>query len=118
MMCVPLRAKKAGIIGVAQIINKCSVSMFAPEYGGSAQGNISAGSCDFTAEDLQFLQVFAAQAAAAVVGSQAWESTMAGSHSPQSEGQDVGSAIGSCGSPCHKPIVCKASQETTVRRSK
>lgn len=55
VLCVPIRTRKDGIIGVAQLINK-----------------ISQGEDDvvgFTADDLQFLQVFASQAAAAIANS-------------------------------------------------
>jgi hypothetical protein len=50
IMCVPLKVKKGGVIGVAQLINKVS-----PD-----------GPCAFSSDDRNFLQVFAAQAATAI----------------------------------------------------
>jgi len=50
MMCVPLKVKRGGVIGVVQLINKTS----------------TAETETFSADDLQFLQVFASQAATAV----------------------------------------------------
>jgi len=50
IMCVPLKVKKGGVIGVAQLINKVS-----PD-----------GPCAFSSDDRNFLEVFAAQAATAI----------------------------------------------------
>ena len=56
VLCVPLNTRKDGVIGVVQLVNKTN----------SAQHNVTEG---FTADDLQFLLVFACQAAAAIVNS-------------------------------------------------
>jgi len=94
MMCVPLTVRKGGVIGVVQLINKTSAGVLCGCSGG---GGGSGGSGDqspvssspvgaavaashgdedaaslgqsFTAEDLHFLQVFASQAANAIVQS-------------------------------------------------
>jgi hypothetical protein len=56
VLCVPLNTRKDGVIGVVQLVNKTN----------SAQHDVTEG---FTADDLQFLQVFACQAAAAIANS-------------------------------------------------
>jgi cAMP-specific phosphodiesterase 4/calcium/calmodulin-dependent 3',5'-cyclic nucleotide phosphodiesterase len=58
MMCVPLKMKKGMIIGVVQLINKTCSGVFSRSADSSRPG--------FTQQDLQFLQVFASQAATAV----------------------------------------------------
>lgn len=55
VLCVPLKTRKDGVIGVAQLVNKHLT-----------QQDVTEG---FTADDLQFLQVFACQAAAAIANS-------------------------------------------------
>ena len=55
VLCVPLKTRKDGVIGVAQLVNKHLT-----------QHDVTEG---FTADDLQFLQVFACQAAAAIANS-------------------------------------------------
>lgn len=64
IMCVPLKVKRGRVIGVVQLINKCSPSAFSSEGGGVA--NCDASNNDFTADDLHFVQVFASQAATAI----------------------------------------------------
>lgn len=75
ILCVPLKLKRGAVIGVVQLINKTRRGVFTrsqafgaiPEEtpvtpGGSARSH-------FTAQDLQFVQVFASQAATAVANS-------------------------------------------------
>eukprot|EP00418_Pyrodinium_bahamense_P048507 CAMPEP_0179183360 /NCGR_PEP_ID=MMETSP0796-20121207/90863_1 /TAXON_ID=73915 /ORGANISM="Pyrodinium bahamense, Strain pbaha01" /LENGTH=53 /DNA_ID=CAMNT_0020887215 /DNA_START=8 /DNA_END=165 /DNA_ORIENTATION=+ len=52
-MCAPLKAGRSGVLGVVQLINKIGSGGDSPPGG-------------FTADDRQFLQVFASQAAAAI----------------------------------------------------
>mmetsp|Transcript_32791 Transcript_32791/g.71670 ORF Transcript_32791/g.71670 Transcript_32791/m.71670 type:complete len:705 (+) Transcript_32791:96-2210(+) len=54
IMCVPLKARRGGVIGVVQLINKTGAGVFA----GAAAG--------WTADELHFLQVFASQATMAI----------------------------------------------------
>eukprot|EP00928_Gymnodinium_smaydae_P053458 TRINITY_DN3743_c0_g2_i2.p1 TRINITY_DN3743_c0_g2~~TRINITY_DN3743_c0_g2_i2.p1 ORF type:complete len:836 (-),score=124.46 TRINITY_DN3743_c0_g2_i2:131-2542(-) len=75
MMCVPLKIKKGVVIGVVQVINKLRAGHVAdsavainarlPSFGAEAIDEMS-----FSADDLHFLQVFAAQAATAVTSSE------------------------------------------------
>jgi len=81
ILCVPLKVKKGGVIGVVQLINKARESVMAgQQFGQFSQAEAAsvlariaeenAGhDLSFTADDLQFLQVFASQAATAVVNS-------------------------------------------------
>merc|ERR1719210_2314022 len=100
IMCVPLKSKKDGIIGVVQLINKtdagvlidgrrrasidfsgqrkasrCSSDFTADMILSDMQSSdatiagSSSGESDFTGDDLQFLQVFASQAAIAIASS-------------------------------------------------
>jgi len=73
IMCVPLKVRKC-VIGVAQLINKTGGGLLSPEQQRSrtAPDGFSTGTEEptaFTADDLQFLQVFASQAATAIAGS-------------------------------------------------
>jgi hypothetical protein len=63
MMCAPLKVKKGPVIGVVQLINKVSDTKFP-----IASDSVRATADDqcFTADDLQFLEVFASHAATAV----------------------------------------------------
>eukprot|EP00428_Durinskia_dybowskii_P012238 CAMPEP_0170223444 /NCGR_PEP_ID=MMETSP0116_2-20130129/11422_1 /TAXON_ID=400756 /ORGANISM="Durinskia baltica, Strain CSIRO CS-38" /LENGTH=662 /DNA_ID=CAMNT_0010474147 /DNA_START=14 /DNA_END=1998 /DNA_ORIENTATION=+ len=68
VMCVPLKAKKA-VFGVAQLINKTSEGFMVSGQGDGSpnfKGGDAPGS--FTNDDLQFLLVFASQAAQAIMG--------------------------------------------------
>jgi len=67
ILCVPLKSKKVGIIGVVQLINKTSDGVL------SKDGSIGTGSAGFKPDDLHFLQVFASQAAMAIAGSQSFD---------------------------------------------
>lgn len=64
IVCAPLKTKKGKVVGVVQIINKLRTN---------SQGDheIAAdGVANFTPDDVSFLRVFAAQAAAAIVNSE------------------------------------------------
>jgi len=65
MMCVPLKQKKGNVIGVVQLINKSGSGVFNRSQARSADSSRPS----FTQQDLQFLQVFASQAATAVANS-------------------------------------------------
>lgn len=86
IMCVPLKVKKGGVIGVVQLINKVRESVVASgcradhhvrqmeETAANVEQTASTTAVpprelSFTADDLAFLQVFASQAATAVVNS-------------------------------------------------
>eukprot|EP00930_Biecheleria_cincta_P040772 TRINITY_DN27929_c0_g1_i1.p1 TRINITY_DN27929_c0_g1~~TRINITY_DN27929_c0_g1_i1.p1 ORF type:complete len:779 (-),score=143.68 TRINITY_DN27929_c0_g1_i1:39-2288(-) len=74
MICVPLKAKKCDVIGVAQIINKVRISCIDPVTSRSSNfcpPDAGEEELSFSADDLKFLQVFATQAAAAVAASSA-----------------------------------------------
>mmetsp|Transcript_97235 Transcript_97235/g.243767 ORF Transcript_97235/g.243767 Transcript_97235/m.243767 type:complete len:486 (+) Transcript_97235:79-1536(+) len=66
MMCVPLKVKKGGVIGVVQLINKSGPSTFSSPVQTDSFGMADE---EFSADDLQFLQVFACQAATAIANS-------------------------------------------------
>eukprot|EP00931_Biecheleriopsis_adriatica_P023524 TRINITY_DN14841_c0_g1_i1.p1 TRINITY_DN14841_c0_g1~~TRINITY_DN14841_c0_g1_i1.p1 ORF type:complete len:747 (+),score=193.08 TRINITY_DN14841_c0_g1_i1:50-2290(+) len=76
MMCVPLKLKKDGVMGVVQLINKTSAGT-AGKGKGSCIGNFglpvvpehSDDVLAFSQDDLHFLQVFASQAATAIASS-------------------------------------------------
>merc|ERR1719199_2376628 len=68
-MCVPLKMKKGEIIGVVQVINKTGVGVFSRGQGFAAVCERETEAFPFTAQDLQFVQVFASQAATAVQNS-------------------------------------------------
>lgn len=72
MMCVPLKAKKGGVLGVVQLINKENSSMFTS--AGTADSRDD-GATSFDSDDLQFLQVFASQAATTIAHSVMTEET-------------------------------------------
>eukprot|EP00930_Biecheleria_cincta_P040774 TRINITY_DN27929_c0_g2_i1.p1 TRINITY_DN27929_c0_g2~~TRINITY_DN27929_c0_g2_i1.p1 ORF type:complete len:774 (-),score=127.47 TRINITY_DN27929_c0_g2_i1:79-2400(-) len=94
MMCVPLRAKKGGVIGIAQLINKVRI-------GARVDPSSSRSSCfclhgegreeelSFSADDLNFFEVFAAQASAAVATS----STLSEETMPDSAGRSEGAGV-------------------------
>jgi hypothetical protein len=65
MICVPLKLKKGNVIGVVQLINKSGAGVFSHSHARSATSSRPS----FTQQDLQFLQVFASQAATAVANS-------------------------------------------------
>jgi len=74
ILCVPLKLKKGTVIGVVQLINKSGAGVFSRSQAFAAIAEESSGSSEgcrpaFTAHDLQFLQVFATQAATAVSNS-------------------------------------------------
>jgi len=79
MICAPLKVRKGGVFGVVQIINKTSAGLLGADKGNT---NSFGGVLDFTSEDLHFLQVFAAQAAAAAISNSSGYAT--GSESLQS----------------------------------
>mmetsp|Transcript_96564 Transcript_96564/g.278756 ORF Transcript_96564/g.278756 Transcript_96564/m.278756 type:complete len:440 (+) Transcript_96564:67-1386(+) len=64
IMCVPLKVKRGRVIGVVQLINKCARSAFLSDVRNTPPD-------DFTTDDLQFVQVFASQAAIAIGNVQA-----------------------------------------------
>jgi hypothetical protein len=73
MMCVPLKCKKGGVLGVVQLINKTDAGVFSRSQAlsplaedGSSHAQVG---LKFTTHDLQFLQVFASQATTAVSNS-------------------------------------------------
>jgi len=64
ILCVPIRALKGGIIGVAQLINKTAGGVLTdPEALGSEK------LLEFTVEDQEFFEILAAQAGAAIAAS-------------------------------------------------
>ncbi|CAE7024751.1 PDE10A [Symbiodinium natans] len=65
ILCVPIRAFKAGIIGVAQLINKTAGGVL------SLQGEAArpAQRLTFTQDDQLFFEVFASQAGSAIISS-------------------------------------------------
>jgi len=79
MMCVPLSARKGKVVGVVQLINKTSAGVLGGEAvchedsglppNEQQQQQQQAVDMSFSAKDLHFLQVFATQAASAVVNS-------------------------------------------------
>lgn len=81
ILCVPLKRRGAGVLGVAQLINKTGAGVLSADswQEDGAAGTSAESSVDerqpvgFTPEDLQFLQVFASQAATAVADSAALE---------------------------------------------
>ncbi|CAK0864496.1 unnamed protein product [Prorocentrum cordatum] len=72
VLCVPLKGRQGDVVGVVQLINKTSGGVLASHDapaalpGSACDGHPAAGLRPFTAEDSQFLQLFASQAAAAV----------------------------------------------------
>jgi hypothetical protein len=67
ILCVPVRGgMQAGIIGVAQLVNKVDSGVLAVRDGSNHTGTEK---LDFTIADMQFLQVLAAQGGSAVVNS-------------------------------------------------
>jgi len=71
MMCAPLKVRGGSLIGVVQLINKVSQGALAPT-GSRCRFSMADSEDDelcFSADDLNFLQVFAAQAATAVATS-------------------------------------------------
>jgi cAMP-specific phosphodiesterase 4/calcium/calmodulin-dependent 3',5'-cyclic nucleotide phosphodiesterase len=72
IMCVPLKAWKGQIIGVAQLINKTNTGAVVSSDDDDKKGDADA--LDFTFDDQQFLEVLAAQAGAAIVNSGIFES--------------------------------------------
>ncbi|CAE7580927.1 PDE2A [Symbiodinium sp. CCMP2592] len=65
ILCVPIRAFKAGIIGVAQLINKTAGGVLSRE-GEAAR---AAQRLAFTQDDQLFFEVFASQAGSAIISS-------------------------------------------------
>jgi hypothetical protein len=78
MMCVPLRSKKGDVMGVVQLINKTGV-------------NTDGLPLTFSQDDLQFLQVFACQAATALQNTRSFEDDVPFS-APSSEEHENGQA--------------------------
>jgi cAMP-specific phosphodiesterase 4/calcium/calmodulin-dependent 3',5'-cyclic nucleotide phosphodiesterase len=66
ILCVPIRAWKGGIIGVAQLINK---TIDGALVSFSSQGSCSEDDLSFGLDDQHFLEVLATQAGAAVINS-------------------------------------------------
>jgi len=80
MMCVPLSVRNQGVLGVVQLINKTTSGVLqsddSPKHAAaptSAEEGNDRHYQSFTTEDLHFLQVFASQAANAIVHSGALE---------------------------------------------
>lgn len=71
ILCVPLTLKKGAVIGVVQLINKTGAGVFtrSQAFPVIAEDSTCLDRPTFTAQDKQFLQVFASQAASAVAGS-------------------------------------------------
>jgi len=73
VLCAPLKVRKGDVVGVVQLINKTSGGVMAPDGSpGALPGEVSedpAAGHPFTADDSHFLEVFASQAATAVVNS-------------------------------------------------
>jgi cAMP-specific phosphodiesterase 4 len=76
MVCVPLKLKKGAVIGVVQLINKSGTGAFCRSQALAVVSEEGPSFCledssrpSFTPQDLQFMQVFATQAAIAVAGS-------------------------------------------------
>jgi cAMP-specific phosphodiesterase 4/calcium/calmodulin-dependent 3',5'-cyclic nucleotide phosphodiesterase len=67
ILCVPIKAWKGAIIGVAQLINKTESGVVSSENQDSQRDA-------FTSDDQQFFEVLAAQAGAAIVNSGMFES--------------------------------------------
>eukprot|EP00931_Biecheleriopsis_adriatica_P023525 TRINITY_DN14841_c0_g1_i2.p1 TRINITY_DN14841_c0_g1~~TRINITY_DN14841_c0_g1_i2.p1 ORF type:complete len:747 (+),score=176.93 TRINITY_DN14841_c0_g1_i2:35-2275(+) len=99
MMCVPLRVKKDGVMGVVQLINKTSAGI-AGKGKGKSTGKFalpvvpenSADMLPFSQDDLHFLQVFASQAATAIASNGITEEP------PSSELEGVAASSSSTGS--------------------
>eukprot|EP00929_Paragymnodinium_shiwhaense_P040967 TRINITY_DN2130_c0_g2_i1.p1 TRINITY_DN2130_c0_g2~~TRINITY_DN2130_c0_g2_i1.p1 ORF type:complete len:820 (+),score=119.48 TRINITY_DN2130_c0_g2_i1:72-2531(+) len=67
MICVPLKVRKLGVIGVVQLINKISRGVLSEAKPASTEMLAEEPFLEtFTEEDLQFLQVFASQVSTAV----------------------------------------------------
>jgi len=73
ILCVPIRAWKGKIIGVAQLINKTSSGVVVASQEAKCDGE---DELTFTDDDQQFLEVLAAQAGAAIVNSGMFESML------------------------------------------
>merc|ERR1719277_771098 len=74
ILCVPLKLKKGDVIGVCQLLNKtgAGISSCAPPSAGRHEGRgCGLSEESFTAADVQFLEVFASQAATVVAQSAA-----------------------------------------------
>mmetsp|Transcript_80252 Transcript_80252/g.227211 ORF Transcript_80252/g.227211 Transcript_80252/m.227211 type:complete len:757 (-) Transcript_80252:125-2395(-) len=78
IMCVPLKAKNRGVFGVVQLINKTGYGLLTGTSGRDQAANdghgperpaLSLEEAAFEPDDLQFLQVFASQAATAITSS-------------------------------------------------
>jgi len=75
ILCVPIRAWKGGIIGVAQLINKSRGGVIAGATPESSERQTEdSDQLDFTTHDQQFFEVIAGQAGAALVNSGMFES--------------------------------------------
>lgn len=80
MICAPLKVKNGGVFGVVQLINKVGDSptaegLGADPFGVLADEQLDADAAGFTADDVDFLRVFASQAATAIASSQGFTST-------------------------------------------
>ncbi|CAE8739809.1 unnamed protein product, partial [Polarella glacialis] len=75
ILCVPLKTKKGGVMGVAQLINKTRTGVLESPTSSDDDhdGHDPAEDAHFSAEDVHFLQVFASQAASAIANSGALE---------------------------------------------
>lgn len=69
ILCVPIRAAKAGIIGVAQLINKIPGGVFSAPVSHDAENSDERPHPTFTQDDQCFFEVFASQAGSAIVSS-------------------------------------------------
>jgi hypothetical protein len=69
MMCVPLKVKNDGVLGVVQLINKTGDGVLSRSQAHTGLADECSSRVTFTYHDLQFLQVFASQAATAVANS-------------------------------------------------
>lgn len=75
ILCVPLKDRKGGIIGVAQLINKTASGTIAAPEQLPRQEELKIADT-FTADDMHFLMVFASQAATAIMTSATFNSPL------------------------------------------
>jgi len=125
MMCVPLKMKKdnvINVIGVVQVINKTNAGVFCHSQGLSAVSEEGESEGEgFNAQDLQFLLVFANQAATAVANSGGVENENAHAEEVEEAGcSSVCSLVQYCmgrpGAKDTKPEASPKSQMLGVKR--
>lgn len=69
ILCVPIKDRKGGILGVAELINKSGCGMFADCRECNQSEELADGFQSFTPDDQNFFMVFASQAAIALANS-------------------------------------------------